>query len=98
MSAKNQRKCLRCNIEMDVGYVTDRSPPDLEKWHEGSPEYNWLGNLKHNKGRHLQIIVFRCPQCAMLEQVAPDPNEFAEGLLTLATSTSGGELTEHTSD
>lgn len=94
MTAKNQRSCLRCDVEMEIGYVTDYGQRvEPEKWIEGSPEYNFFGNLKYKGGRELQIVVFRCPECAMLEHVAPDPDEVQEGSLTLASATTG-QLTE----
>jgi hypothetical protein len=98
----NRRDCIRCAVEMEIGFVNDRDSYSggPNHWLEGPPERTWLGSLKFRGKRYLEIVTFRCPECGMLEMVAPDPSETKaiakRGAVSLSNKSAAGrgEITE----
>jgi Domain of unknown function (DUF6487) len=76
-------RCLRCNGEMEGGFVLDygldRKNPAT--WVEGSPEAGLLGTTTRGK-RQRRISTFRCRQCGWLDSFA-DPAEAPEEIACL---------------
>lgn len=81
------RNCLRCNLPMAIGCLIDHGDNTYihaSSFIAGSPQKGWFNGLKIDKKQLLQIVAFRCPQCAMVELTAPDPREIEQGALSLS--------------
>ena len=67
-------RCLRCDGEMEPGYVLDYGLDRIEpaRWVEGPPETGLLGTTTRGKRQH-RISTFRCSRCGWLESFADPP-------------------------
>ena len=91
----SQRHCLRCQGEMDQGYMLDRTDNARYSghWVEGTPTRRFLGGIK--AAPSFPVLAYRCKQCYTLELVAPDPDHVESGQLSLSDARAGkGALSE----
>lgn len=66
-------KCLRCNNEMQAGYImdTDLGTSRVSKWIEGESESNSSENETEAKEREIRSIsTYRCVVCGYLDLYA----------------------------
>lgn len=67
-------RCPRCTGSMEKGYVADLTyGATLQSaWTPGEPvPRRILGGIKHEDGRDVPIVTFRCQRCGYLESYAP---------------------------
>ncbi|MBL8863288.1 MAG: hypothetical protein JNK02_14925 [Planctomycetes bacterium] len=69
--------CRHCRQSMDAGWIADRGHGNSvaeAKWIEGEPRHQrWLGidwGLTTKGTKQLEVTVWRCPQCGLLESYA----------------------------
>lgn len=67
-------KCLRCQTEMESGFVTDRTYGGITvpNWIAGLPESSFLEGLKTIGKERYTISTYRCPKCGYIESYARD--------------------------
>ena len=66
-------KCLRCNGEMEQGFIVDNHEftADVAQWVAGEPEPALLGGAKTAGRAQYYVITLRCKNCGYLESYAP---------------------------
>ena len=73
-------QCLRCEGEMESGFVGDaanrhsgRRIVNLGVWFSGRPEWSFWGGLKLKGRRQIHVQTVRCVSCGYLESYAVEP-------------------------
>jgi len=70
-------KCRRCDIAMNEGFIPTESNGfrRIASWQEGAP-LGFLEWFKYKKQPStFPIVVYRCPQCGLLEMIAAASKE-----------------------
>jgi predicted nucleic-acid-binding Zn-ribbon protein len=69
----NQTKCVKCEGEMEKGFMLDRAAGGaalVGEWVEGEPERSiWTGTKISDRAKY-KIQSFRCSRCGYLELFA----------------------------
>ena len=65
-------KCLRCDVEMETGYILDASYAmfRVPTWVAGESERSVFSGIKVRGKEQRQLVTFRCPTCGLLESHA----------------------------
>jgi len=72
-------ECLRCQSEMELGFVGDATHNHYVRWirapvwYAGPLEWSFWGGLKLSKRRQIFVQTMRCVGCGYLESYAPEP-------------------------
>jgi len=69
----NNIRCTCCGaVGLEQGFIEDNAPAGRgdARWVAGPIERGVLGRAKTARRLHLQLDVFRCPQCGHLEMFA----------------------------
>ena len=65
--------CLRCQSDMDTGYVLDQghhSREQVANWVGGPPDLRWHG-LSTKGHVKVPLVAYRCRECGYVELRAP---------------------------
>ena len=68
--------CLRCQADMELGYVLDRAhnSEEVARWVGGPPDRRWYG--LRTKGRvNVPLVAYRCSVCDYVELRAPQKTD-----------------------
>lgn len=70
-------KCLRCQAEMEVGFIVDRTYGEnlVSKWVAGEPEAAFISGVKIRGKASGDVATYRCTKCGLLESFARDVAE-----------------------
>jgi hypothetical protein len=65
-------KCVRCDGDMQEGYLVDRNGGWYEptKWFEGELKLGRLGGVAKSEHKPVIVTTYRCVQCGYLESYA----------------------------
>jgi hypothetical protein len=72
MSRDETVQCIRCDAQMEVGYVPDATEYGWaqQMWHPGTPQRSWRGLKGMKKNQCVPVTTLRCPTCGYLESYA----------------------------
>ena len=69
-------KCIRCDGELEVGFLLDKGDYGQSQWARGTPDTScWRFSAVPSGSKTLPVVTYRCKSCGRLESyacVAPD--------------------------
>lgn len=68
----NKTECIRCQSEMEAGFIADMKEGGFaqQQWHPGEPTESFWLCLKLDAKRMVPVHSLRCPKCGYLESYA----------------------------